>query len=267
MKVAGNTVEGILKVEDRTLFYRDAVGRCREIRPLCVLDFYVHESVQRNGVGKQLFSFMLEAEKLHPKKLAYDRPSSKLIRFLDKYYNLKHFIPQNNNFVVYDDYFRHDEPLQSSVPADNFAAPQAARGLHASNSVASIFPTLASQSNYRAPLTNSFLTAAKQQDFHTNPTNFDKFREKLNTGVADIRRNNWKAYDLPMTLPVHEPAERPKLADLFTKPSLVPRQLPRRPELQQLNREIRRTEEELVKLQGMAGQRKNKLSNWDYQWL
>ncbi len=27
----------------------------REIEPACVLDFYVHESYQRQGIGKQLF--------------------------------------------------------------------------------------------------------------------------------------------------------------------------------------------------------------------
>jgi hypothetical protein len=27
-------------------------GKCKEIRPLCVLDFYIHESIQRGGYGK-----------------------------------------------------------------------------------------------------------------------------------------------------------------------------------------------------------------------
>jgi len=31
---------------------------------------------------------MLENEKISPNKIAYDRPSSKLLAFLSKYYNL-----------------------------------------------------------------------------------------------------------------------------------------------------------------------------------
>ena len=32
----------------------------KEITPMCVLDFYVHESKQRTGRGKMLFEAMLE---------------------------------------------------------------------------------------------------------------------------------------------------------------------------------------------------------------
>ena len=63
LKVEGSRVEGMLKVGHKNLFYRDGQGRCHEIAPLCVLDFYVHESVQRKGVGKALFEKMLESEK------------------------------------------------------------------------------------------------------------------------------------------------------------------------------------------------------------
>lgn len=67
-----------------------------------MLDFYVHESCQRGGIGKQLFEFMLSRENTSPEKLAYDRPSPKLIAFLAKHYSLKHYVPQNNNFVVFN---------------------------------------------------------------------------------------------------------------------------------------------------------------------
>jgi len=39
--------------------------------------------------------------------LAYDRPSPKLIGFLAKHYNLRHYVKQNNNFVIFDDYFEN----------------------------------------------------------------------------------------------------------------------------------------------------------------
>ena len=73
--------------------------------PLCVLDFYVHESVQRGGHGKALFETMLKNENVNPRKLAYDRPSAKLKGFVAKHYGLKSHVTQNNNFVVFDDYF------------------------------------------------------------------------------------------------------------------------------------------------------------------
>jgi alpha-tubulin N-acetyltransferase 1 len=52
MKADGQKVFGILKVGSRNLFYHDSRGSVKELKPLCVLDFYVHESVQRLGIGK-----------------------------------------------------------------------------------------------------------------------------------------------------------------------------------------------------------------------
>lgn len=48
---------------------------------------------------------MLVLEKIEPNKIAYDKPSPKLLGFLKKYYGLVDYIPQNNNFVVYNSYF------------------------------------------------------------------------------------------------------------------------------------------------------------------
>lgn len=72
-----------------------------------MLDFYVHESMQRAGIGKQLFDHMLQVENITPEKLAYDRPSHKLLSFLTKYFDLKHFVPQANNFVVFKKFFQN----------------------------------------------------------------------------------------------------------------------------------------------------------------
>lgn len=54
---------------------------------------------------------MLKNEGEEPRKLAYDRPSPKLKGFLAKHYNLKDFVTQNNNFVVYDDYFNEKSSM------------------------------------------------------------------------------------------------------------------------------------------------------------
>jgi alpha-tubulin N-acetyltransferase 1 len=52
MMVGGKKCLGLLKIGKRNLFIRNESGMMKEIKPLCVLDFYVHESVQRNGIGK-----------------------------------------------------------------------------------------------------------------------------------------------------------------------------------------------------------------------
>eukprot|EP00658_Telonema_sp_P-2_P082376 TRINITY_DN8700_c0_g1_i11.p1 TRINITY_DN8700_c0_g1~~TRINITY_DN8700_c0_g1_i11.p1 ORF type:complete len:306 (+),score=18.56 TRINITY_DN8700_c0_g1_i11:76-993(+) len=46
-----------------------------------------------------------QAEAVSPHRIAYDRPSPKLLGFLAKHYGLKAFTPQENNFVVYHKYF------------------------------------------------------------------------------------------------------------------------------------------------------------------
>jgi alpha-tubulin N-acetyltransferase 1 len=99
----GSRVFGLIKVGPKKLFieHRGMV----EMTPLSVLDFYIHESVQRGGFGRALFEEMLAREKTAPALLAYDRPSQKLMGFLRKHYGLAAFTPQNNNFVVFDRYF------------------------------------------------------------------------------------------------------------------------------------------------------------------
>jgi alpha-tubulin N-acetyltransferase 1 len=54
-KVVDNVVIGLLKTGVKNLFINDRYGTFHQIAPMCLLDFYVHESQQRNGYGKQLF--------------------------------------------------------------------------------------------------------------------------------------------------------------------------------------------------------------------
>ncbi len=37
--------------------------------------------------------------------MAYDKPSEKLFGFLKKHYGLSSYIPQNNNYVIFDKYW------------------------------------------------------------------------------------------------------------------------------------------------------------------
>ncbi|MGH0177148.1 UNVERIFIED_CONTAM: hypothetical protein FKN15_074568 [Acipenser sinensis] len=85
---------GFLKVGYKKLFVLDHGGAHNEVEPLCVLDFYIHESLQRHGYGKRLFNHMLENERVEAQLLAYDRPSQKFLSFLRKHYGLAASVPQ-----------------------------------------------------------------------------------------------------------------------------------------------------------------------------
>lgn len=110
MKVEGNKALGFIKIGVRQLFHRDLLGNIKKLSPLCVLDFYVHESLQRCGIGKQIFEKMLGLEEKNPENLAIDRPSQKFLSFLKKHYGLVSYIPQNNNFVIFQQYFEPPRP-------------------------------------------------------------------------------------------------------------------------------------------------------------
>ena len=110
----------------------DENGVHYRLTPRCILDFYIHETRQRMGLGKELYEYMLKViilililtnmlnsiyadkniafqfmqeENLTPIKIAIDRPSDKFLAFLFKHYNLKYMIPQNNKFVVFKGFF------------------------------------------------------------------------------------------------------------------------------------------------------------------
>ena len=119
---------GIIKVAFKHLFYvvrhcylepaagtsselllhilQDRTGAYLEVDPLCVMDFYVSSRCQRRGVGIRLFKIMLEMEQVaDPSKLAFDRPSSNMLPFLAKHFNLVDFVEQPNRFVIFNDFF------------------------------------------------------------------------------------------------------------------------------------------------------------------
>ncbi|KAK3932042.1 Alpha-tubulin N-acetyltransferase [Frankliniella fusca] len=99
------TVVGILKVGSKKLFIYDLTGVQWEMEPLCVLDFYIHESKQRTGCGRLLFDYMLKDQGVSPNHLALDQPSESFLSFMCKHYGLDSIIPQINSFVIYDSFF------------------------------------------------------------------------------------------------------------------------------------------------------------------
>ncbi|XP_036093813.1 alpha-tubulin N-acetyltransferase 1 isoform X3 [Rousettus aegyptiacus] len=109
---------GFLKVGYKKLFVLDDREAHNEVEPLCILDFYIHESLQRHGHGQELFQYMLQKERVEPHQLAIDRPSQKLLKFLNKHYNLETTVPQVNNFVIFEGFFAH----QHRPPAPSLRA-------------------------------------------------------------------------------------------------------------------------------------------------
>ncbi|XP_011501534.1 PREDICTED: alpha-tubulin N-acetyltransferase-like [Ceratosolen solmsi marchali] len=99
------SIVGLLKTGSKSLFMFDENGLHYQLKPRCILDFYIHESRQRMGLGNELYQYMLSDENLKPIKLAIDRPSDKFLAFLKKHYGLTSIIPQNNKFVVFKGFF------------------------------------------------------------------------------------------------------------------------------------------------------------------
>uniref|UniRef100_A0A671DI82 Alpha-tubulin N-acetyltransferase 1 n=1 Tax=Rhinolophus ferrumequinum TaxID=59479 RepID=A0A671DI82_RHIFE len=114
---------GFLKVGYKKLFVLDDREAHNEVEPLCILDFYIHESLQRHGHGRELFQYMLQKERVEPHQLAIDRPSQKLLKFLNKHYNLETTVPQVNNFVIFEGFFAH----QHRPPAPSLRATRHSR--------------------------------------------------------------------------------------------------------------------------------------------
>uniref|UniRef100_A0A8D9DYC7 Alpha-tubulin N-acetyltransferase n=1 Tax=Cacopsylla melanoneura TaxID=428564 RepID=A0A8D9DYC7_9HEMI len=98
-------VIGLLKMGWKNLFLFNKAGECIERNTLCILDFYVHESMQRMGCGNALFEHMLQDMKVLAHQLAIDKPSQKFLCFLNKHYGLSQIVPQNNHFVVFSQFF------------------------------------------------------------------------------------------------------------------------------------------------------------------
>ncbi|XP_042362135.1 alpha-tubulin N-acetyltransferase 1 isoform X3 [Plectropomus leopardus] len=111
-------IVGFLKVGYKKLFLLDQQGVHIEAEPLCVLDFYIAENLQRHGYGLELFNFMLQHKNLEPVQMAYDRPSPKFLSFLAKHYCLTPSVPQVNNFVVFEGFFVNRSGSPSSPLTD-----------------------------------------------------------------------------------------------------------------------------------------------------
>uniref|UniRef100_A0A1X7SI81 N-acetyltransferase domain-containing protein n=1 Tax=Amphimedon queenslandica TaxID=400682 RepID=A0A1X7SI81_AMPQE len=105
MNNGNGSVLGFIKTGRKRLFLTDNRTLLHEVEPLCIMDFYVHETQQRRGHGKELFENVLQEEGLSAFEVAIDRPSSKFLSFLQRHYQLSSYVKQNNNFVIFDKFF------------------------------------------------------------------------------------------------------------------------------------------------------------------
>jgi hypothetical protein len=59
LKLDGNKAIGFIKIGVKKLFFWNEMNKIKELKPLCLLDFYVNENYQRNGFGKVSYFFYL----------------------------------------------------------------------------------------------------------------------------------------------------------------------------------------------------------------
>ncbi|CAI6365413.1 unnamed protein product [Macrosiphum euphorbiae] len=102
---ANFAVIGFLKMGWKKLFIYNKHNTCSETLVYCMLDFYIYESKQRQGYGKRLIEYMLEDVKLHARHLVIDKPTTNLLQFMLKNFQLSKLVNQGNNFGIYEDFF------------------------------------------------------------------------------------------------------------------------------------------------------------------
>jgi len=116
LKEENGMVVGFLKVGLKDLFIHNETEQLLKVRPLCILDFFVHQDWQRRGFGKELFDRMLQRchQPIKPKHIAYDRPSAKLLSFLKKHFDLSSSLTQFNKFFIPSGFFEANPCLDDS---------------------------------------------------------------------------------------------------------------------------------------------------------
>jgi alpha-tubulin N-acetyltransferase 1 len=101
----GEKVLGFVKVGVRNLFLWDRKGAQHEKSVMCLLDFFTFPICQRKGYGKRMIDAMLRDCRLQMRQVPIDRPSSLCLSFMKKHFGLSTYLPQANNFVVFDDFW------------------------------------------------------------------------------------------------------------------------------------------------------------------
>ena len=119
IKADKNKVLGYIKVGPKRLFLRDRICNYHERKTLCVLDFYIYDTEQRTGLGREIFDFMLNYKNINPGELAYDSPTLRFLAFLKRNYGLENFIAQENNFTIFDEFFESEKIKSNETQYDS----------------------------------------------------------------------------------------------------------------------------------------------------
>ena len=104
---------GFVKVGVRNLFLWDRRGVQHERKTLCLLDFFTHPNCQRQGYGRKMIDAMLADQHKEMKEIPIDRPSTLCLKFMKKHFGLCDYIPQSNNFVVFEQFWNSGSPVLS----------------------------------------------------------------------------------------------------------------------------------------------------------
>jgi hypothetical protein len=95
---------GFIKFGPKDLFFYTKSGVVKSMKgQVCLLDFYVEDTVQRRGCGRALFDEMCRyLNNPPPQYLAYDRPSPKLLGFMAKHFGLTRPDLQPNKYTIFE---------------------------------------------------------------------------------------------------------------------------------------------------------------------
>jgi alpha-tubulin N-acetyltransferase 1 len=101
----GMVITGFIKYSYKHLYFYSRKGKVVEKDPCCILDFYILETMQRQGIGFKLLEQVLQVEGERAAtfdRCCYDRPSPKLIAFIKKNYRNTKENLQPNKFMIFD---------------------------------------------------------------------------------------------------------------------------------------------------------------------
>ena len=213
IKADKNKVLGYIKVGPKRLFLRDRICNYHERKTLCVLDFYIYDTEQRKGLGKEIFFFFLNYKKINPVELAYDRPTLRFLAFLKRNYGLENYIQQENNFTIYDEFFESERNKNNETQYDsdthrviqNLYTPRYLNRSVDFNSnnkyITNINPNY-NNNNYRnSPQNNQRNMNIKKNYYLTETDNYQRTSMSpigkqliYNNDMIDNKRNNYQKY-------------------------------------------------------------------------
>ena len=98
-----------LRFGSRSLFLEKEGKLVKREFTFCALDFYCR--LQRQGLGLLLFSEALRHHRIAACRVAFDRPTAAMVRFLQKHFSLGDPLVQHNRFVIFSQFF--DEPAHT----------------------------------------------------------------------------------------------------------------------------------------------------------